>query len=61
MRNLIFDELGILTPDEIKKLGNVISSLSSDAPGVELGIKITGSNLGKDPHADGDGGGGADW
>ena len=53
MRNLIFDELGILTPDEVNKLENVISSLSSDAPGVEIGIKITGSNLGEDPHAAG--------
>jgi uncharacterized membrane protein YgcG len=53
MRNLIFDDIGILSEQETEKLRMVIVSLNKDLPGVEIGVKIIDSNRGEDPHSAG--------
>jgi hypothetical protein len=53
MRNLIFDEIGLLSEQETEILRTVIVSLNRDFPGVEIGVRIIDSNCGDDPHSAG--------
>lgn len=53
MRDLLFDELSLLSEEERNKINSISIALNNDIPGTEIGLLIINSNDGVDPHTAG--------